>query len=144
MRKVPFMPTEHIEAAGLRLLAEYGRKYGEVVAPPVPVEEILEAHLGLGLEFDDLPGRVGVPDVLGATWIQDRRVLRVAAELIDHVGGSTPVGVDETSLDAHGRAVIPPPFPREVLVRYRFQPGVDRPFQPRALGGALERPPRVA
>jgi len=75
MRKVPFIPTEHIEAAGLCLLAEYGRKYGEVVAPPVPVEEILEAHLGLGLEFDDLPGRIGVPDVLGATWIQDRRVL---------------------------------------------------------------------
>jgi len=75
MRKVPFILAEHIEAAGLCLLAEYGRKYGEVVAPPVPVEEILEAHLGLGLEFDDLPSLVGVPDVLGATWIQDRRVL---------------------------------------------------------------------
>jgi len=75
MRKVPFMPTEHIEAASLCLLAEYGRKYGEVVAPPVPVDAVLEAHLGLGLDFDDLPGLVGAPDVLGATWIQDRRVL---------------------------------------------------------------------
>jgi Zn-dependent peptidase ImmA (M78 family) len=69
------MPTDHIEAASLCLLAEYGRKYGDVVAPPVPVEAVLEAHLGLGLDFDDLPGLVGVPDVLGATWIQDRRVL---------------------------------------------------------------------
>jgi len=43
--------------------------------PRYVVEEILEAHLGHGLEFDDLPGRIGLPDVLGATWIRGRRVL---------------------------------------------------------------------
>ncbi len=75
MAKVKFLRHSEIENAALCLLAEYGRKYGEVIEPPVPVAEILEAHLGLRLDFDNLPERIGVPDVLGATWIQDRLVL---------------------------------------------------------------------
>ena len=75
MAKVKFLRYSEIENATLCLLAEYGRKYGDVVAPPVPVEEILEAHLALTLDFDDLGRRIGVPDVLGATWIQDKLVL---------------------------------------------------------------------
>ena len=75
MAKVKFLKHDEIENATLCLLAEYGRKYGEVVEPPIPVEEILEAHLELTLDFDDLTKRLGVPDVLGATWIQDKLVL---------------------------------------------------------------------
>jgi len=75
MAKVKFLRHSEIENATLCLLAEYGRKYGDVVEPPVPVEEILEAHLALTLDFDDLGKRIGVPDVLGATWIQDKLVL---------------------------------------------------------------------
>jgi len=75
MAKVKFLRHSEIENASLCLLAEYGRKYGDVVEPPVPVEEILEAHLALTLDFDDLGKRIGVPDVLGATWIQDKLVL---------------------------------------------------------------------
>ena len=47
MPKTPYMRTEDIEAATLGLLADYGRKYKPVLAPPVPVEEILEGHLEL-------------------------------------------------------------------------------------------------
>lgn len=75
MAKVRFLRHSEIENATLCLLAEYGRKYGEVVEPSIPVEEILEAHLELTLDFDNLTKRLGVPDVLGATWIQDRLVL---------------------------------------------------------------------
>lgn len=75
MAKIKFLKPDQIENAALCLLAAYGRKYGPVVAPPVPVEEILSAHLGLSLDFDDLPQRLGVPDVLGATWIADKRVV---------------------------------------------------------------------
>ncbi len=73
--KVKYMKVEDIEAAALCLLAEYGRKFGPVEKPPVPVEEILESHLGLNLGFDDLPKMLKAPDVLGATWVRDRRVL---------------------------------------------------------------------
>lgn len=75
MVNVKFLRPEVIEDATLCLLAEHGRKYEEVTKPPIPVEEILEAHLELTLDFDNLTKRLGLPDVLGATWIQDRRVV---------------------------------------------------------------------
>lgn len=75
MAKVKFLKLNKIENAALCLLDAYGRKYGAVVEPPVPVEEILCAHLGLTLEFDDLPTRLGMPDALGATWIAEKLVV---------------------------------------------------------------------
>jgi hypothetical protein len=74
MRRVRYLPEALIENSTLVLLASYGRRYGEVVRPPVPVEEILEAHLELDLRFDNLPELLGVPDVLGATWVHEREV----------------------------------------------------------------------
>jgi hypothetical protein len=73
--KIPFKPIENIEVEALGLLADYGRKYKPVLVPPVPVEAILEAHLGFGLEFDDLAQRLGIADALGAAWVQARRVV---------------------------------------------------------------------
>ena len=90
MPKIPYLRNEKIEAASLCLLAEYGRKYREIVSAPVPVEEILEAHLGLALEFDDLPRRLRVSDALGATWFKARRV--VIEESLDPTGDATKEG----------------------------------------------------
>lgn len=70
-----FLPESVIESEALCLLAEYGRKFGDVAAPPVPVEQILEAHLNLTLEIDDLPALLEIPGVLGATYVQDRRIV---------------------------------------------------------------------
>jgi len=75
MGKVKFLKHRDIENAALCLLAEYGRKYGEVTQPPIPVEEVLEAHLKLSLDFDNLPERLGAADVLGAMWVRDRQVI---------------------------------------------------------------------
>ncbi|MBA3709180.1 MAG: ImmA/IrrE family metallo-endopeptidase [Planctomycetes bacterium] len=72
--KVDFLKKEQIEAATLELIQAYGKKYGEV-SLPVPVEEMLECHLGLSLEFGDLKDVTGFEDVLGATWIKNRRVV---------------------------------------------------------------------
>ena len=69
-----FVPKEAIEAGTLALLGGYSRKYGLTVVPPIPVEEILEAHLGLAYDFDDLPKLLNMPDVLGGTWFQSREV----------------------------------------------------------------------
>ncbi|MBU1675925.1 ImmA/IrrE family metallo-endopeptidase [bacterium] len=73
-RKTDFIHRETIEAGTLALLGDYSRKYGLTVGPPVPVEEILEAHLGLAYDFDDLPRLMGTPDVLGGTWFRSREV----------------------------------------------------------------------
>ena len=73
--KVEFIPNESIEQAADELLADYGARFTQVTEPPVPVEEILECHLDLSLGFDDLQQRLGTPDVLGATWIDEMEVL---------------------------------------------------------------------
>lgn len=72
---VKFLPEAHIERAANELLFAYGQKFGEVAAPPVPAEEILECHLGLSLDFDDLRARFGDASILGAIWIDTEEVL---------------------------------------------------------------------
>ncbi|MBF0340914.1 MAG: ImmA/IrrE family metallo-endopeptidase [Magnetococcales bacterium] len=69
------MQKEEIEMASRLLLLGHYRKFGPAGFLPIPVEEILESHLGLTLEFDDLRQRLGMNDVLGATWVNDRRVV---------------------------------------------------------------------
>ena len=69
-----FVPRKSIEADTLALIADYERKYGRSVTPPIPVEEILEAHLGLAYDFDDLPKLVNDPEALGGLWFRSREV----------------------------------------------------------------------
>jgi len=76
--KVPYLPENEIESVAIFLLGQYGEKFGPVGRPPIPVEEVLECQLDLYLEFDDLAVQLAVPDALGATWVEDRRVV------IDH------------------------------------------------------------
>ncbi len=73
--RVEFLRREKIEGEALSLLAEYGRRFGPVDRPPIPAEEIIECLLGLDLGFDDLPRLLDIPDVLGATWVGEKRVL---------------------------------------------------------------------
>lgn len=70
MSDVPFLKKEVIEAEALSLLAEYG----QVTAPPVPIDDIVELHLKLTLEIMDLQQIFGVGDVHGAIWFQSQRV----------------------------------------------------------------------
>ena len=72
--KVAFLSEEAIEAESEALLAAYGRQHGQVLKPPIPVEDILEIHLDLSLDFDDLRSVLGVEDVIGALWIDKREV----------------------------------------------------------------------
>ncbi len=72
--KLPFMKAQEFENETALLLAEYGNKHGQVIAPPVPVDEIVELYLGLSLEFLDMPRLFGVDDVHGALWVNEKRV----------------------------------------------------------------------
>jgi Zn-dependent peptidase ImmA (M78 family) len=73
--KVPYLPAVEIEASANLLLAEYVRQGTGEVQLPIPVEDILEDHLGLHLGFDDLRARLGIADVLGALWIESAEVV---------------------------------------------------------------------
>ena len=58
---VPYLPEEKMERDAAALLAEFARARGRAIAPPIPIEDIVEKHLKLGIEFDDLHSRLGVP-----------------------------------------------------------------------------------
>jgi len=73
-RKHRFLKAQEFEEEASLLLAEYGENHGQVTAPPVPVDEIVELHLELVLEFSDMRELFGVDDVHGALWVNDRRV----------------------------------------------------------------------
>jgi IrrE N-terminal-like domain len=82
-KKVPYLQEEQIERDAAALLAEYTQARSVVIAPPIPIEDIVEKHLKLGIEFDDMHRlfnhpRSGVgldPDILGAICFDDRRIV---------------------------------------------------------------------
>jgi len=70
----PYLSARQIEREADLLLAEYARSRAAAVLPPIPVEEILEGHLGLCLDFDDLRTRTGDDNALGALYPETKRV----------------------------------------------------------------------
>ncbi|MDY6950598.1 MAG: ImmA/IrrE family metallo-endopeptidase [Thermodesulfobacteriota bacterium] len=75
MDAVRWMPQEEIAFVSSDLLARYKESSGKTVSPPIPVDDIIERLLGITLKYDDLRSILGVPDVLGATWIKERRIV---------------------------------------------------------------------
>lgn len=73
--KVPFLKKEEIEKDAAALLAEFSRARGVVLEAPVPIEDIVEKHLKLTIDFDDMHERHGLPkpasgktDIMGAIY----------------------------------------------------------------------------
>ena len=77
-RFIPYFSDEAIERDAAALLAEYAHARGVIVEPPIPIDDIVEKHLKLRVEFDDLHRLLGVPrgelgiepDIFGATWLE--------------------------------------------------------------------------
>lgn len=69
-KRVPYLEKTVIEEAALALLHQFG--YAQ---PPIPYERIIERDLELILDIDNLKDRLGFDDVLGATYINDRKVV---------------------------------------------------------------------
>lgn len=82
-KKVPYLHEEQIERDAAELLAEYERARGVQIFRAVPIEDVVEKHLKLGIEFDDMHQRLGVPrsglglepDILGAMFFNERRIV---------------------------------------------------------------------
>ena len=72
--KVKYLSQQQIERDAQDLLEAYFGESGKPIQIPVPAEDILELHLGLSLDFDDLQAVLGIPDVLGALWADKREV----------------------------------------------------------------------
>jgi hypothetical protein len=78
---VPFLAEEAIERDVAALLAEYAHARRVTIEPPIPIEDIVEKHLKLGIEFDDthrlfgLPRTGDDPDILGAIFFEESRIV---------------------------------------------------------------------
>jgi Zn-dependent peptidase ImmA (M78 family) len=81
--QVPYIADEIIERDAEALLAEYAHGKGVEIRAPIPIEDIVEKHLKLHIEFDDLHRRLEVPrkglgpdpDILGAIWFEDGEIV---------------------------------------------------------------------
>ena len=83
----PWLPKRHIarEAAGL---ADFYRfKTGRGLAPPMPVERIIEQGLGLTIGFDDLERLLGIRGVMGALYVEKKLILIDNSLLSDNQEG---------------------------------------------------------
>jgi len=72
--KVPWIPKERIEHSALGIIADYQDMIGHTISPPIPVEDIIERYLEVNLSFEDLEEKLGMEDVLGATFIKLRLI----------------------------------------------------------------------
>lgn len=78
---VKFMPDAHIEREAEHVLDSWAAS-GHPRCLPVPIDEIIELHLGLTLEFVDLRSQLGMDDVLGAIF-PGRKLIRIDSSLED-------------------------------------------------------------
>jgi hypothetical protein len=74
---------EAIEKDAQALLAGYVHARGVTIEPPITIDDIIEKHLKIGIEFDDMHQRFGVPrsgigfdpDILGAIFFEEKRIV---------------------------------------------------------------------
>ena len=80
---VSYVSDEAIENDAQALLAEYAHARGVTIKAPIPIDDIVEKHLKIGIEFDDMHRRFGVPrsgigldpDILGAIYFDKKRIV---------------------------------------------------------------------
>lgn len=58
---VSYVPDETIEKDAQALLADYARVRGISIEAPIPIDDIIEKHLKIGIEFHDTHRLFGVP-----------------------------------------------------------------------------------
>jgi Zn-dependent peptidase ImmA (M78 family) len=83
--KVAYLELKDIEHAAAELLQKFSKATGKPVVAPIPVDDLIEKFLKVKLEVTDLRKRLGVQDVLGATWF-DEGVIRVDESIQDQEG----------------------------------------------------------
>ena len=81
LNPLPYIEKELLEKRSFGLLNYYYAARHIAFTPPIPIEDIIENHLKIGIEFDDMHTRLDVPrsgvepDILGAIIFNDRRIL---------------------------------------------------------------------
>ncbi|NUN15573.1 MAG: ImmA/IrrE family metallo-endopeptidase [Myxococcales bacterium] len=74
IQDVPYLDKKRIEFNAQVLLDEFQQRHRVLDGPPVPVETVLELHLGLHLAITDLRAEFGSDDVIGAINVNTKEV----------------------------------------------------------------------
>jgi len=74
INRVPWLSKNTIREHADVLLSDYEAAQEIPVESPIPVEHIIEGHLGFILEYEDLQGILGCDDILGATWLDQKKI----------------------------------------------------------------------
>jgi hypothetical protein len=72
--KVPWLPKQGIAGLTTQILDDYQAMAGYPLRPPIPVDDVVERYFKLRLSFEDLVEILGIDDVLGATYVEQRLV----------------------------------------------------------------------
>jgi Zn-dependent peptidase ImmA (M78 family) len=79
---VPYLSEDRIERDAASLLAELAQARGVILEPPIAIEDIVEKHLKLSVEFNDTHRMFGIPrdpegdaDILGAIIFNEHRIV---------------------------------------------------------------------
>ncbi|MGE5257088.1 MAG: ImmA/IrrE family metallo-endopeptidase [Hyphomicrobiales bacterium] len=72
--KVPWMEKAAIACAAANVIADFEAATDKRIEPPIPVDDIIEFGLDLELGFEDLRRKLNLEDVLGATYVQSRKI----------------------------------------------------------------------
>jgi len=80
---VSYVSDEAIEKEAQALLTEYAHVRGIEIQAPIAIDDIIEKHLKIGIEFDDTHRLFGVlrsgngfdPDILGAIFFEQKRIV---------------------------------------------------------------------
>lgn len=72
--RVSWLKKEEIAESAAKVITDYQEMLGHSIEPPIPIENIIERYLDLRLSYEDLVEKLGVEDVLGATYVKSRRV----------------------------------------------------------------------
>jgi Zn-dependent peptidase ImmA (M78 family) len=80
--KVPFLRKQRISDVAANVVSDYEAMIGKTVAPPIPVENIIEQSLGLSLGFIDFEEKYGMPDIYGATYVK-KKFIAISTTLLD-------------------------------------------------------------
>ena len=54
IKQVEFIPDKTIEEKAYKMLADYESRFGKIARPPVPIEKLIERHLDLQFDWDDI------------------------------------------------------------------------------------------
>ncbi len=71
---VPYLTYDEMEAVAQKLLLEYKQDRGQL-GLPIPIDDIIESHLKLSLEIDNLRDELECSDILGGIYFLERRIV---------------------------------------------------------------------